>query len=531
MYLNFERELDFVKKNVENKHIEKVIRDIEILTDYINSMKDKGFSREEILDSMNDDIITTLTTLTRNSGTEKLQRESYSLGILLNNPMLLDRIYREAKDIDLTSFNVKVEQEENDREEDVWQKFIVKLNLKYLRNVNFKDELSQKCSEKDLLVLYMEKRKEDINKEIRRRYIELLLNAGRFMKKYQFLNSDLEIYNQNMRKLALHDLMYSLDEKDKKSPNDLSLEELFSKDYLEKLNLEQLAILNLYWQNRLTKDLEVMINGIFMKKNVRLKDKKNLKDVLKNYVYRKEICLNVYKKVSKTSSKGKKYLKYKIDENNPDFIEKYNKYFNDELSEKDTDFMKDMSDIAIYENVQINAYKVKMDMFKMLLQKELKNSKKITNWGIIEEREPKKDFCLIGIDFPGMNLPIRVHIRKDELKEFLHNINGNTVLPMYKGDEDFKYEDRKISSYILVPLTKEKESVIIKKASESIPIDLRYLLYQHLGNLVTIKTKKVKKIYSEKYINLDTEKKGIIRNGVFVEDTVDNRGNAVDNPR
>ena len=91
---------------------------------------------------------------------------------------------------------------------------------------------------------------------------------------------------------------------------------------------------------------------------------------------------------------------------------------------------------------------------------------------------------------------------------------------IYRGNDDFIYENRRIASHILVPLTREKEGVIIKKASESIPIDMRYLLYQHLGNLVTVKTKKVKKIFAERYIDLETGKKGIMERGMVKEEYV-----------
>ena len=257
-----------------------------------------------------------------------------------------------------------------------------------------------------------------------------------------------------------------------------------------------------------------------MKKHVRVEQGKDVANKLRQNIYRKEICLNIYEKVSKTLAKGKKYIKYKIDENNPDFIEEYNKYFDEELSQDATDFMQDMSDIAIYENVRINAYKVKCDMLKMLLQNTLKYNSKISNWGIIEEKKQKNGFYLIGIDFPGLNFPIKVHMRKGDLKVFLNNINGNSIVPIYRGNVDFIYENRRIASHILVPLTREKEGVTSKKASESIPIDMRYLLYQHLGNLVTVKTKKVKKIFAERYIDLETGKKGIMERGMFKEEDV-----------
>lgn len=515
MYLNFERELELVKSNINDKDIDKVLKDIEILNNYIRYMKDKGFSKADIMQDMNEDILKTHIILIQNLGTGRMQREFYTLGILINNPTLLEKIYEDIKDIDLSNFNIKSEQQKNDKEKNIWQNFIVKLNLKFLRELETNKQ-EEKQNEKTLLVKYMTLRRKDIEEELKRRYIELLLNAGHFIGKYQFLKNDLEKYNQEMINLSLEDLQYPLENKDKKDSRDLSMEELFSQQYLQNLKLEDLAVLNLYWQNRLTKNLESIINGLFMKKNVRLKKGMNPKEVLTQYIYKKQICANIYTKVAKKISKDKKYIRYDLTEN-PDFIEEYNKYFNEQLSVTDTNFLKDVNDISIYENVQKNAYKVKDNMIKMLLQNTLKSGK-VTNWGIIEEKNFTENNVTIGIDFPGFNFPVKVHIEKNELKEFIENINENTILPVYKGHEDFTYRGKRIIPYIFAPLTKQKEGTIIKKITETKPIDLKYIIYQHFGNLITTKTKKVKKIYSEKYIDLESGKQGRIINGDFVED-------------
>ena len=78
MYLNFERELELVKSNINNKDINKVLKDIQILNNYIRYMKNKGFSKSEILQDMNEDIIQTHIVLTQNLGTERMQREFYT---------------------------------------------------------------------------------------------------------------------------------------------------------------------------------------------------------------------------------------------------------------------------------------------------------------------------------------------------------------------------------------------------------------------------------------------------------------------
>ena len=156
MYLNFERELELVKSNINNKDINKVLKDIQILNNYIRYMKNKGFSKSEILQDMNEDIIQTHIVLTQNLGTERMQREFYTLGILINNPTLLEKIYKDVKDTDLSNFNIRSEQEQSDREENIWQNFIVKLNLKFLRDIGT-DKQEGKQNEETLLVQYFQR--------------------------------------------------------------------------------------------------------------------------------------------------------------------------------------------------------------------------------------------------------------------------------------------------------------------------------------------------------------------------------------
>ena len=43
MYINFERELEYVKKDIREEDIDKVIKDVRMLNDYINEMKNKLF--------------------------------------------------------------------------------------------------------------------------------------------------------------------------------------------------------------------------------------------------------------------------------------------------------------------------------------------------------------------------------------------------------------------------------------------------------------------------------------------------------
>ena len=45
-------------------------------------------------------------------------------------------------------------------------------------------------------------------------------------------------------------------------------------------------------------------------------------------------------------------------------------------------------------------------------------------------------FPIIGLD-AGLSFPVRIHIKKTALIDFLKSFNGNAMLPIYEGSSDF----------------------------------------------------------------------------------------------
>ena len=151
---------------------------------------------------------------------------------------------------------------------------------------------------------------------------------------------------------------------------------------------------------------------------------------------------------------------------------------------------------------------------------QIRYNSKITNWGYIPEDSSEKDKrkVLIGIDYPGFNMPLKLHMNKDELIEYLEMIKGNAVLPVYEGNGDMTYKGKKLTTKIFMPLTEKRESEIIKANKEINSVDSKYLYVRHIGNLITKKCKKILKIYPQKYIDLKTKNMGTKRNGKFIPD-------------
>ena len=197
----------------------------------------------------------------------------------------------------------------------------------------------------------------------------------------------------------------------------------------------------------------------------------------------------------------------------------YTNFFDAILPECENDLETDLfAPQSIRNNIDL-IYGVKGIMLNKILSQIMYNSK-ITNWGYIPEDSSEKDKrkVLIGIDYPGFNMPLKLHMNKDELIEYLEMIKGNAVLPVYEGNGDMTYKGKKLTTKIFMPLTEKRESEIIKANKEINSVDSKYLYVRHIGNLITKKCKKILKIYPQKYIDLKTKNMGTKRNGKFIPD-------------
>lgn len=144
--------------------------------------------------------------------------------------------------------------------------------------------------------------------------------------------------------------------------------------------------------------------------------------------------------------------------------------------------------------------------------------------GIIDEN-PRSKFVLLVADINGLNMPLRLHIEREKVKDFAIKNQGNSIIPIYSGITDFNINGRIISTHILMPLTQNQKE-LIKQASTNVKDgDYRYKFIKHLEYLADcqkypehLQKKKITKkkgkpkIKFEKikeYIDLETGKKYI----------------------
>ena len=110
------------------------------------------------------------------------------------------------------------------------------------------------------------------------------------------------------------------------------------------------------------------------------------------------------------------------------------------------------------------------------------DDKSKTNWGYIadEMSRLKNDskFLLIGIDYEGMNMPVRLHIERSLIKNFLKCRGEKMELPVYEGAEDFTHNGNVIPTQILMPASNKYKKCInecLKKIN--LPEDQEKMLY------------------------------------------------------
>ena len=560
MYFDTKKEVEKTKKIMKNPklEIEDARRGLEKLQQYIKKLKEQGTEDEKIRQKINDEFSQEINEYLKTTGTDYVILEEQSLEILEKNPQLVENIYNKVKD-EVGKFNPIKEEYTRGEKIKVLMEFEIKLVLKEIRQETIREELKRKREElsnsndkelKEYLAKRpkiqkstgyylrdkeLEKTEKDI--KIRRRKIEEYIAttekqsmklAGHFFRKYGFLQEFLEGQNEDYHKLGMSQMEYKM--KTDQDEKDIGLENIFTDEYIDTLTSGQLSALNAFWQNRYTKAIERIKKAIFIADNL------NLWEELKQDDYNPEItdeqinnCMvkmrvldrifvmlkeNLKDQYIKTGRR--KILLFNLEEEIDTKSQlEFKKYFDKILPTSDNDITHNLEGSqSIRDSIKI-VYGTKFNMIMRLIH-QIEYNSKITNWGYIPENEKDKGKVLLGIDYPGFNMPLRLHINKKELVSFLKNFKNSSVIPIYEGNADMIYKGRMLKSRAFMPLTEERESFIIQKNKNLNVVDLKYNYIRHIGNLLTKKNKKIPKIYTREYIDLETGEKGNKTRGEFV---------------
>lgn len=575
MKLNFKEEMNFVKRTTNNKILEvsSARKSLNTLRQYVIYLKKYFNENENIRDVIYEEFIADTYDYLKIAGTERIQLQENALKILSSNPTLLKQVYDDVKDIDLEKVDFdkesdKFEQGGRKCAEFQMEMLLVELREKVRMSKVIENTLDEKSVEdgfefeKKLMKenpINIEKKSDikkdstihiknefdlikDIvlygHKEIEKQLIDREKNglkiAGKFLEKYGFLEEEIQQQNEDYKRLDFKNMCYKYETEG--ITEDIGLKNIFTDEYIDTLSLEQLTVLNAFWQNRVTKCVSEIKKGIFIVDSLNLwdniEDENNINqisdEILLGTVLKMKLLDNVAEKARKDideykESENYRYARYDYEKNiTGDFKGNYKFTFDNILPDSNNDFLKDIDCCQLIRNNIKIIYETKEAMIRALLL-QINHNSKITNWGYIPEDKIDDDnFVLIGIDYPGFNLPLKLHMRKKNIMQFFDETKSDAIIPIYEGEKDMMYKGRRLTTKIYMPLTEQRESEIIAKNKTINVVDLKYNYIRHLGNLVSKKSKKISKMYTHEYIDLNTMQRGIKLNGNFIPNVKEN---------
>lgn len=383
--------------------------------------------------------------------------------------------------------------------------------------------------------------KELLDKEIKEEYINSIIIVGENLNKFGVLEKYIKQQNSEIKKLKLDKIM--------PIKEDGAFETLFNRETLQKLSIYTLSALYAFWTNRLVKETINIYKSYFIMYELNL-DSKNIvqKGKLSQRISQEKfdalkLKFNaIHIKTADVYTECRKISKEKTSVNISDTVKKlesefgkqYNKYFSGigGLQGLENNFAKDFTLYMGLENLEKNIYGQKDSSILALLGLLYNNENMSANWGIIQESK-KSDYVLIGIDLPDLNMPLRLHIKKDLVEKFTQAHQGNKIMPIYAGKDDFIVNGRYLATHVLTPLSKDQKREIEEISTQIRETDYRHKLVKHLVFLtdmqkfpehlqkkIIIYKKGKTKVKFEKmleYIDIETNRKYIkTKEGQFI---------------
>ena len=416
---------------------------------------------------------------------------------------------------DLSYANTKYYDEYFERSKYLYTASILDSFRDFKYEIYEEDEISEK--EKEIirneitfgdLKKWSESFEEAIEEELNEHQVKSIELMGKFFDMFGLLEEYKNNEERKMRYLWLDDIEYPI-ETGEYSMEKAGIKDTFKKDFLNKLNSDQINLLNVFWKNRFAKEVQSINITLFAINNLNLwkkiKNNKNITvddQVLQTICLKKQVIDKIYRKSFKEARKYVEKLKQDgtmeehskkngyvmipqekvIDKLDKEIGKLYKDYFSKISPELENNFREDYVSTMILENEKQEIYIIKDSILGNLVR-DLVNNKRIKNWGYISEKEKlqnvkDKQSIIIGIDIEGFNMPIRLHIDKDIIIEYLNGIGTKSILPIYEGEEDFFFRGKLLKTSLLMPITK-KHSDYIKSKIETTSIEKRNI-FEHI---------------------------------------------------
>lgn len=338
---------------------------------------------------------------------------------------------------------------------------------------------------------YLKELRKLVERDIRTQQYDVMSYMHNLLEQFGLLDKYLNIQNKQMKRETGLDLTYPYSGTDSEK---IGAEDVFTEDFLSKQSLEDVLTYSAFWQNRYSKIWKEIGQGIYaidtlgMWKNIakgqeRIDLNENeIRALLNKENCLKELGLHIISGMTQDSRNIKE--KNKVDDNciavsMGNTIEKYEKQegknykdtFDELISLSENDFKRDTEMYSTITAQIMNTYKMKNAIMVYKIR-SLFESKKTKNWGIIlneikngklnNSLDSNSKNLLIGIDYEGFNMPLRLHIPRKLLTNLLNQYKGDAIIPMYEGADDFRSNGEILTTNILMPITKEQGRLISK---------------------------------------------------------------------
>ena len=371
-----------------------------------------------------------------------------------------------------------------------------------------------------------------LERELKEHYIKNLEYLGKFFNKFGLLERYNKRHSQKMFEMGCKDLNFE-DSTGKYDIDNIGVQELFKRETLEKIDVDSLMILNLFYQNRFAKEISTLGEAFFTIDTMNLWDKvksgerielnqKNLNSMKNKANCIDTILLEIFEMLEgrikefsdEEMQEGYKQIDIQDDVAKVSKQEKENYYkiFEPRLEESDNDLEYDLNLYKTIINVRENIYTLREMSFSSLIY-FLSQEKTSKNFGIIKEeyidgkyKDTTKDFyVLVSIDYEGLNMPLRLHINRNNLIDALKLHQKNSLIQVYEGAEDFVKNRDMITTNILMPIPKRHKKTINElyqktEGKDKFISHLRFLKDKGTDKFPKHLMKKVKKGKEEKYI-------------------------------
>lgn len=483
----------------------------------------------------------------KNIDTDKLEKGSLGDNIDKNEEFLIKQIlfmYRKIADtISEKEYQVLREYKKSDKVKRIAQN---ELSEKEIEILEARAKMIGKEEEK-VEEAFLNSR-DIFSENIRKKYITGLITIGKIIKEFGLFRLYEQRENIRLKEIGIEE-------------KGVKLEECFNEEFLETVPIKSLIAMNAFWENRLTKEIERINNATFILQDLnlieeilndpevyeefpfeKLSDKEIESEMLKAEFIRgvTQICVE---KMEEDLKKQKRQEKVEEVDITPyikmvsaEYQEDYSKYFGTKLPNTMNVLRYDIENKYMTgRNVVDNLYKGKNANILALVESCITRDT-IQNWGYIEEENNLGNYIILGFDIEGLNMPLRIHIPKNYLEQFFDANNMEKIIPIYKGNDDFKRLGEQRKTPVLIPISPNiKEQIrkieINKKGSiqQAMYIEhLKYLADTKIENFpqrlkapkVIGKGKKQKVKYSIKreYINLETgQKYEMNKDGKYVQ--------------